>query len=412
MKKLVLLVALVVLFSGFSASAKTNTPINSSTQAQIDDINNLTTQIKALQAERKSKLSTLLTQLKQGSKGDAVTTLQTLLALDPSVYPEGQITGYYGKFTAQAVKKFQQKNGLEQVGNVGPRTLEKLKKFADDNDLTAEDESSNENESDSDENENNVGQGRGMGQMKRLCAIVPPGHLIAPGQMKKNGGMRPTIPTCQTLPKGIKDKIDGIKPLPDQSDKIAPVISNVQTSEITATSVKVTWTTNESSKSKVWHSTATPVVIDTATTAGDNLLVTNHSVVLTSLNPSTAYYFIVGSMDLAGNLGKSTEGNFTTLAPDTTDPVISNLSSSDITATTVKITWTTNESAKDKIWYGTVDPVATNVTANMTDNTLRTSHTFNLSGLTTSTIYYYKVSSTDSSGNDTMSSQGTFTTSS
>ena len=47
--------------------------------------------------------------LKQGSRGREVTALQTCLAKDPEVYPEGKITGYFGPKTKQAVIKFQEK---------------------------------------------------------------------------------------------------------------------------------------------------------------------------------------------------------------------------------------------------------------------------------------------------------------
>ena len=52
--------------------------------------------------------------------------LQALLAADPLIYPEGQVTGYYGALTRTAVRRFQQKYGLPQVGRVGPMTRGKL----------------------------------------------------------------------------------------------------------------------------------------------------------------------------------------------------------------------------------------------------------------------------------------------
>jgi len=68
--------------------------------------------------------------LKIGSTGDDVARLQRFLALDPSLYPEGQVTGYYGQLTAAAIKRFQCKNKLVCEGTgestgygvTGPRT--------------------------------------------------------------------------------------------------------------------------------------------------------------------------------------------------------------------------------------------------------------------------------------------------
>lgn len=47
--------------------------------------------------------------LKVGSRGKEVIALQTCLARDPEVYPEGKITGYFGSQTKKAVIKFQEK---------------------------------------------------------------------------------------------------------------------------------------------------------------------------------------------------------------------------------------------------------------------------------------------------------------
>lgn len=47
--------------------------------------------------------------LKVGSRGNEVTGLQTCLARDPEIYPEGKITGYFGSQTKAAVIKFQEK---------------------------------------------------------------------------------------------------------------------------------------------------------------------------------------------------------------------------------------------------------------------------------------------------------------
>lgn len=47
--------------------------------------------------------------LKLGSQGTEVKELQKCLAKDPEVYPEGEITGYFGKLTKKAVIRFQEK---------------------------------------------------------------------------------------------------------------------------------------------------------------------------------------------------------------------------------------------------------------------------------------------------------------
>jgi peptidoglycan hydrolase-like protein with peptidoglycan-binding domain len=399
MKKIVFFAVAFMMLAGVADAQTTTT-----TQADIEAINSLTEQINELQEQRKAKLSELIIKLGQGSRGEAVTALQTLLALDPAVYPQGLVTGYFGPLTSQAVKKFQAKNGLEQVGFVGPRTVEKLKKWADDNELTVD--------------EDNSGPGNAWGKGKRLCAIVPPGHMIAPGFLKKYGE-RPNLPSCQTLPPGIKAKIDGNwdddhgdndDDDDDDDDNNAPDIDDVDTDDVTAASVKITWETDENSDSRVWYSKNNPVVTTGDANKVDSAMVKEHTVILTGLEEDTTYYFVVGSEDSDDNLAKSSQGSFETDEEDNTDPDIDDLDESNITDSGAKITWTTDEPTTDKIWYSTSSGVSTGGSANMVDNTLGTEHSFTLTGLDDDTEYFYVIEVTDSSGNDTFSSEGSFTT--
>jgi peptidoglycan hydrolase-like protein with peptidoglycan-binding domain/N-acetylmuramoyl-L-alanine amidase len=60
-----------------------------------------------------------------------VTKLQTLLAKDTSIYPEGKVTGYFGPSTKRAVQSFQTKKGITTptsagYGRVGPITAKAL----------------------------------------------------------------------------------------------------------------------------------------------------------------------------------------------------------------------------------------------------------------------------------------------
>lgn len=68
----------------------------------------------------------LYQQLDRGARGEDVILLQKTLSADPSIYPEGLITGYYGSLTEKAVKTLQQRHGLEMVGRVGPKTLVRI----------------------------------------------------------------------------------------------------------------------------------------------------------------------------------------------------------------------------------------------------------------------------------------------
>jgi peptidoglycan hydrolase-like protein with peptidoglycan-binding domain len=62
-------------------------------------------------------------QLSLGMENADVTSLQTFLAGDSTLYPSGIISGYFGSLTAAAVSRYQSANGLAAVGRVGPQTL-------------------------------------------------------------------------------------------------------------------------------------------------------------------------------------------------------------------------------------------------------------------------------------------------
>lgn len=65
-------------------------------------------------------------QMDLGARGTNVSNLQTFLAANPSIYPQGLVTGYFGGLTFNAVKVFQGQYGFEQVGRAGPLTVAKM----------------------------------------------------------------------------------------------------------------------------------------------------------------------------------------------------------------------------------------------------------------------------------------------
>jgi peptidoglycan hydrolase-like protein with peptidoglycan-binding domain len=66
---------------------------------------------------------TLTRYLSVGSSGSDVSSVQAFLAADPSLYPRGLVTGYFGSLTKGAVINFQNRNGIDPVGRIGPATL-------------------------------------------------------------------------------------------------------------------------------------------------------------------------------------------------------------------------------------------------------------------------------------------------
>lgn len=127
MTALALLLTFFVGVSGVSAQTTTSTTI----EDLLKQVAALQAQIKSLEASNSSlqaevEALRLTAKLQTGSSGENVRLLQQLLATDATIYPEGMITGFFGPLTESAVKRFQSKLKLEQVGVVGPQTLARI----------------------------------------------------------------------------------------------------------------------------------------------------------------------------------------------------------------------------------------------------------------------------------------------
>lgn len=306
--------------------------------ALVGQIQSLNAQIAALQQQREQAVASLVNTIRQGSSGEQVAILQALLAADSSIYPEGVVSGFFGRLTEQAVKRFQKKHGLEQVGNVGPKTLRKLQEFLLLHPLAFTTASSTGST-------HSIGSGQVASTTmpwrrdiisRRPCAIIPPGHLIAPGWLKKHKDEdRPIISECerQNLPPGIRKLFDDddddrddddrgearrrdrrATTTPPVQDTLAPVISAISASNISSTTATVLWTTNEPATGKVYYGTTTPVALGSALTVSNNALVTSHSLGLTGLATSTTYYYVLESKDAATNTATTSTQSFATAA--------------------------------------------------------------------------------------------------
>ena len=252
-----------------------------------------------------------LRSLTWGMQGPDIEALQTMLAQDTSVYPEGWVTGFFGAMTQKAVREFQKKHGIEQVGVVGPKTKARILSL-----LSASNAST-------------------------TGSFVPPG--LAKKFLTRSAGTTSSLPakgvgteTICHVPKGnpgakhtLVVGIPAVKahlahgdtvgacagdpgPRPDTT---APTISLPAASGVSSTTATVSWTTDELSDSTVWYATSTPVTPALPTLSfGTTTLATSHSIVLSGLASSTIYYYVAQSKDAAGNTATTTSLSFTTLA--------------------------------------------------------------------------------------------------
>ncbi len=385
--------------------------------AQIKSLNeqilNLQQQQTQLQQQKQDTVASILTTLREGDEGEKVRILQTLLASDASIYPEGMITGFYGRLTSAAVRRFQKLHGLEQVGFVGPRTLTKLQElsnklqlaFASGDADAIEDAAEDLEDGLKDAKKENNKFAKAVKKVMKLCTRIAPGHLIAPGWLAKNDA--PTVPFCESLPFGIFKKFPYASSTPTSTppgtDTTPPVITNI-TSIPSMNSAIVYWTTNEPADSQVNYGTTSSYGSSTSVNAAK---VIYHSQTLTGLQAATVYHFQVISRDAKGNGASSGNQTFTTLAvPDTAAPTISSISATP-SSTSAAVSWMTNESADSQVAYGTSTAYGL-LTA--LDTTLVTSHAAQLAGLLPSTLYHYQVRSKDGVGNLATSTDQTFTT--
>ncbi len=294
--------------------------------------------------------SSIERSLSIGVSGPDVSALQQFLQTQ-GFYTYPTITGYFGPITQAAVKAFQLAHGIDPIGIVGPQTHAAI---------TAVEGTSSTGSTDS-------------------SSETPSSSTNEPSH-SHNSNSNNTL------------------------DTTAPTVDAVASST-TATTADITWTTDEAADSQVEYGTTSSYGQSTTL---DATQVTSHAVSITGLSPSTAYHFRVRSADAGGNTTYSNDATFVTSsgAPDTTAPLISSVASS-TSDTIATITWTTDENASSRVDFGTTSSYGTASTSAV----LTTSHSITLSGLTVSTLYHFRVQSTDASSNTATSIDYTFTTS-
>ncbi len=194
-----------------------------------------------------------------------------------------------------------------------------------------------------------------------------------------------------------------------EADTQFPVITsppNVVAS--TATSLTIEWDTDEISSSSLTFGTSEDSL---SNRDDDGTNVTTHRRVLSKLAPGTTYAYQAGSTDASGNgitLSKVAFGT-TPSDIDLTAPVITSdaeiIYKTDLSAT---LSWGTNEASNAQVSYGTSQDDLIQVRS---DPEFNTDHSMTLTNLSSSTTYYFQVSSADQSNNGpVLSAVDSFTT--
>ena len=210
------------------------------------------------------------------------------------------------------------------------------------------------------------------------------------------------IPIISSTSVSISAQVPGESPSggPSPSPSI-PVISGIVVSGITGNQATVSWATSESATSNVDYGLTTAYESGTETVSGYRI---SHSVTLSSLTAGETYHIQIHSSNASSEEGSSSDQTFST--PDDQEPVISNISVVDVTQSSARVTWDTDESSDSTVHYGLTDSYGSTIT----DLSLDTSHSIILTGLDAGTTYYFLITSSDVSENIGLSTGDIFLT--
>jgi len=189
-------------------------------------------------------------------------------------------------------------------------------------------------------------------------------------------------------------------------DTVAPVVDSSSAGSITTSGATLYVTTDENANCGYALTDSAYNAMTPFTTTGT----ASHYTAVSGLSPSTGHDYYVRCADTstqANEMTSSAHISFTTLTPDTTAPVITNIqaNANDAGAT---ITWATDENATSRVEYGLTSGygsfTASDTTADLT------SHSVIITGLTPGEDYHFRILSDDASLNAGVSGDNTFTT--
>jgi alpha-tubulin suppressor-like RCC1 family protein/phosphodiesterase/alkaline phosphatase D-like protein len=175
--------------------------------------------------------------------------------------------------------------------------------------------------------------------------------------------------------------------------------------DVTDVSLMLRLTSDEASTLTVRLTTGT-----SSRTITDTTLSRDHSLRVAALSPATSYRLVVGVTDQLGNgpnlaapIDVTTKARADTEAPE----FLETPNACTVNHQMARICWKTDETSDALVEYGTS---SSNLDKSVTASQLITHHSIALTGLSADTQYYYRVRSTDGSGNAGQSSIADFHT--
>ena len=107
-------------------------------KAQVAELKNNNTSLQG-NVSQLHQIIQLGSSIHRGMHGEDVKHLQEILATDPNVLSDASVTGFFGPMTEHAVKHFQKHFGLDTVGEVGPKTLQKINELLKEHNIGEQD---------------------------------------------------------------------------------------------------------------------------------------------------------------------------------------------------------------------------------------------------------------------------------
>lgn len=308
MKKTVaIFIMSTILFAGSTTAFASTTTDQLIAQLQ-QQIAALTAQVSALLAAQSAVAGTqasinttlgLLGEMSEGMTGEQVKLLQTTLAGDASIYPEKLVTGYYGKLTREAVKRFQKKHGLRIDGKFDRKTSETLEKIFE---IAKKEQEKNERES----NEGNA--------LPCVSAVVSGSTSSAlqdsddDNEEDEDNDDRDNENRDE---RGSKNDYRLSLPCREVGNSTTSLtMSAVTASSVSSTSEMLAWKTNRPAGAKVFYATTSPVSTTSALVWSDGTRATSHRALLSGLIENVTYYFVAESADANNVRVTAAEGSF------------------------------------------------------------------------------------------------------
>lgn len=169
-------------------------------------------------------------------------------------------------------------------------------------------------------------------------------------------------------------------------------LSGSPSATVKTRSVKIAWTTDRTSDSRVQYGTKTGEYFSSE--FAQSAQVKNHTIELNNLQPDTTYFYKARWTDEDGNIGASSELVFKTLPA----PTIKDVSLEQVNLDSAIVKLTSNQASRVKLYYGISDSFGGLNEVNTA--TSESSYTVQLQGLVDGTKYHYKINPVDSEGNE------------